>query len=150
MNIDYLHLTKRFGLIAASQLPIHYLLAATKNSYRLNMSLHKVTGKIVIAFFALHISLYSIFFVQFGIFWNTIQQSYIVVALTSAGILFVLGITSIQFFRRRYYWWFYKLHVVGSAVVLPLLFFHVNPIRIYLFESAAVLVTNALLRMISP
>ncbi|OKL58379.1 hypothetical protein UA08_06067 [Talaromyces atroroseus] len=150
---DYLHLTKRFGLVAASQLPIHYLLAATplqlalrSSSYRPNMSLHKVTGKIIIAFFAVHMSLYSICFVQMGIFWKSVQQPNIVVALISAGILFIIGSTATQFFRRRYYSWFYMLHVIGSTLVLPLLFFHVNHIRIYLFESAAVLIINAVLR----
>ena len=159
MGIDYLHLTKRFGLIAASQLPIHYLLAAThrhpplqllvKSSYKLNISLHKVTGMIVIAFFAIHILFYSIFFVKLDIFWESVKYSNIVVAMISAGILFILGITATRFFRRRHYWWFYKLHVIGSALVLPLLFFHVNHIRIYLFESAAVLIINAVLRTFS-
>ena len=107
---------------------------------------HNVTGKIIIAFFAVHISFYTIFFVKMDIFWESIQHSNIVVALISAGILFVLGITSTQFFRRRYYWWFYKLHVIGSALVLPLLFFHVNHIEIYLFESAVVLIIIAVLR----
>ncbi|KAF2499676.1 hypothetical protein BU16DRAFT_480549 [Lophium mytilinum] len=156
---DYLHLTKRFGLIAASQLPMHYLLAMphpysplqllSKRSYALNMSVHKVTGKIIIAFFAIHISLYSIFFVQIDMFWTSIRHSNIVVALISAAILFTLGVTSTGLFRRRDYWWFYKIHLIGSVLILPLLFFHVNHIRIYLFESAIVLVMNAVLRMFS-
>jgi Ferric reductase like transmembrane component len=155
MSIDYLHLTKRFGLVAASQLPIHYLLASTplklllNSSFRLNMSLHKVTGKIILALFAAHISLYSFCFVKMGIFWQSVQQSNILVAVISAGILSILGTTATQFFRRRYYSWFYKAHVIGSAVVLPLLFFHVSHIRLYLFESGAVLIINAVLRTFS-
>ncbi len=159
MGIDYLHLTKRFGLIAASQLPIHYLLPMTyqysslklplKSSYTLNMSLHKVTGKIIIAFLAIHISLYSSFFMQMGMFWEIIYYPNIVVAIISTGILFIIGITATGVFRYRYYWWFYRIHVIGSALVLPLLFFHVKYIRIYLFESAAVLIINAFLRIFS-
>jgi hypothetical protein len=113
------------------------------------MSLHKVTGKIIITFFAVHVSLYSFFFVQLDMFWDSIRHSNVVVAIISTGILFTLGITATEFFRRRHYWWFYKLHVIGSATVLPLLFFHVNHIRIYLFESAAVLIMNAVLRTLS-
>lgn len=138
---------------------MHYLLAAThqrsplqlllKSSYKLNITLHEITGKIIIAFFAVHISLYSILFVKMDIFWESVQHSNIVVAIISAGILFTLGISGTRFFRRRYYWWFYKLHVIGSALVLPLLFFHVNHIRIYLFESAVVLAINAVLRTFS-
>ena len=113
------------------------------------MSLHEVTGKIIIAFFAVHISFHSVFFLKMGIFWESIQHLNIVVAMISAGILFLLGVTATRFFRRRHHWWFYKIHVMGSALVLPLLFFHVNHIRIYLFESAVILIMNAVLRTFS-
>ena len=126
--------------------PLQLLL---KRSYTLNLSVHRVTGKIIIAFFAVHISFYSIFFVQMDMFWETIRHLNIVVAIISAGILFTLGITSTAFFRRRHYWWFYKIHVIGSVTILPLLFFHVKHIRTYLFESAIVLIMNAVLRMFS-
>lgn len=155
-SIDYLHPTKRFGLIAASQLPIHYLLSMPhpyspfrlllKSPYNLNMSLHKVTGRIIIAFFAVHISLYSILFVEMGMFWSIVRHLNIAVAMISAGILLIPGITATGFFRRRNHWWFYRLHVTGSAVILPLLFFHIKHIRVYLVESAMVLVMNAVLR----
>ena len=149
-------ITKRFGIIAASQLPIHYLLAMPypnsplrllfKAPRSLNLALHKVTGKIIIAFFAAHVTLYSSAFVQMGLFWSSVTQFKIIVAVISASILFVLGATSAGFFRRSNYWWFYRVHVVGSVVILPLLFFHVSHIRLYLYESGAVVLANALLR----
>lgn len=112
------------------------------------MALHKVTGKIILAFFGLHVSFYFYFFAQAGILWTAIQNTYIVVALISAGILSVLGFTSMQSFRRKNYAWFYRVHVVGSAVVLPLLYFHVVAIRAYLIESGAVLLANAAYRIL--
>ncbi|PVI07514.1 hypothetical protein DM02DRAFT_609027 [Periconia macrospinosa] len=157
---DYMHLTKRFGLVAASQLPIHYLLAAVPHPYSpvyylwksprsLNMALHKVTGKIIIGFFAAHVVLYGSRFVQMGIFFRLVQQLNIAVGVISAAVFLTIGITSTAFFRRRKYWWFYRVHVVGSAIVLPLLFFHVRHIRVYLFESAVVVALNAALRVFS-
>ncbi|KAF2648013.1 hypothetical protein K491DRAFT_699250 [Lophiostoma macrostomum CBS 122681] len=156
---DYLHLTKRFGLIAASQLPIHYLLAMPhpysplqllrKGSYRANMSLHQVTGRIILSFFAAHVVLYSYAFVQMSIFWQSVRNPKITVGLISAGILFVLGVTSTGLFRRRQYRWFYRVHVTGSSIILVLLFFHVEHIRIYLLESAVVVITNAALKFFS-
>jgi hypothetical protein len=71
------------------------------------------------------------------------------VALISAGILCTLGITSTGFFRRRHYRRFYRVHVVGSVIILPLLFFHVEHLRIYLLESAIVVMMNAVLRVFS-
>ena len=125
-------------------------LTATDPLPPLNMALHKVMGKIILAFFALHVSFYSYLFVQYGIFWATIQNTYIVVALLSVGIFSALGFTSMQYFRRRNYAWFYRVHVVGSAVVLPLLYFHVEAIRAYLIQSGVVLVLNTAYRMLGP
>lgn len=82
------------------------------------------------------------------IIWESIQHSNIVVAITSAGILFTLGIAATGLFRRRFHWWFYKIHIIGSVVILPLLFFHVDSIRIYLFESAIVLSMNVVFRIL--
>lgn len=151
-----MHITKRFGIIAASQLPIHYLLAMPypnsplqllfKSPRSLNLALHKVTGKIIIAFFAAHVTLYSSAFVQMGLFWSSITQLKFAVAVISAGIFSVLGFTSAGFFRRSRYWWFYRVHVVGSVVILPLLWFHVSHIRTYLYQSGAVVVANTLFR----
>jgi DMSO/TMAO reductase YedYZ heme-binding membrane subunit len=159
MISDYLHLTKRFGIIAASQLPIHYLLAMPhpyspfqllrKDSYRLNMSIHQVTGRIILMFIAAHVLLYSICFARMNIFWQSVRQPKILVGLISAGILCTLGITSTPFFRRRHYRWFYKVHVTGSIVILPLLFLHVEHLRIYLLESEVVVVMNVVLRVFS-
>lgn len=112
------------------------------------MSVHKVTGKIIVAFFAAHVLLYSNNFVQMGIFWKTIWLPKFVVAVISAGIFLAIGITSIGSFRRSKYWWFYRVHVVGSVAILPLLYFHVSTIRLYLFESAIVVIANALFRSI--
>jgi hypothetical protein len=112
------------------------------------MSLHKVTRKVIVTFFAIHASFYDIFFVQMDIFWETIPHSNTVVSIISTSILFTIVITASESFRRRYYWLFYKLHIIGSAIVLPLLFFHVNHIRIYLLESAAVLIMTAVFRIL--
>lgn len=158
-EIDYMHLVKRFGLIGASQLPIHYLLAMKhpyaplrllpKSSRRQLLSLHLVTGRIIILFVTLHAILYSNVFIQMNIFGEAIWQPKIAAALISVSIFGTMGITSIRSFRRRAYPWFYKIHVIGSAIVLPLLFFHVQHIRIYVLESAAVVGLNALLRIFS-
>jgi hypothetical protein len=158
-KIDYLHLVKQFGLIGASQLPIHYLLAMKhpyapfrpllKSSCRQLLSLHLVTGRIIILFVTLHAVLYGSILMRMNIFGKSIRQPNIAVALISVAIFGVIGITSIRSFRSRDYSRFYKVHLIGSATVLPLLFFHVHHIRIYILESGAVVVLNALLRIFS-
>jgi hypothetical protein len=154
-----MHLVRRFGLIGASQLPIHYLLAMKhryaplrilpKSSRPQLLSFHSVTGRIIILFVTLHALLYSIMLMRMNIFGKSIRQPNIAVALISVTIFTVIGVTSIGSFRRRAYSWFYKVHLIGSAIVLPLLYFHVHHIRLYVLECAAVVFLNALLRMSS-
>jgi hypothetical protein len=124
--------------------PLRLLL---KSSRRQLLSLHLVTGRIIILFVTLHAILYSNIFMRMNIFGKSIRQPNIAVALISVTIFGTIGITSIRSFRRRAYSWFYKVHFIGSALVLPLLFFHVRHIRIYVLESAAVVGLNALLRI---
>jgi len=96
-----------------------------------------------------HLLFYSMCFVRMGILWERIRHSNIVVAITSAGIIFAIVITSAGFFRRRYHWWFRKTHAVGSLLILPLLFFHISHVRIYIYESAIILLMNTIVRMVS-
>ena len=126
--------------------PVQILL---KGTHELITKWHQVTGQIIFIFMALHVSCYSSALVQMNVFWKSARQPKIAVALCSAGLLVVLRVSSTAMFRRKWYSWFYKLHVVASAVVLVLLFFHVSHIRVYILESAAVLVLNIVFRMLS-
>lgn len=120
-----------------------------QSSHELVIVWHKATGKIIILFFALHALSCGNAFLQMNMFWKAALQPKFLVALLSIGIFFALGITSSGAFRRRSYSWFYKVHVVGSAMLLLLLFFHVSSIRPYLLESAAVFALNVVLRTLS-
>lgn len=111
------------------------------------LSFHSVTGKIIILFLSLHAALYSSILIRMNIFSKSIQQSKITVALFSVALLGTIGITSIRSFRCRAYPWFYMIHLIGSTIILPPLYFHVSHIRIYILESAAIIVVNALLRI---
>ena len=120
--------------------PLRFLL---KSSRRQLLSLHLVTGRIIILFVTLHAILYSI------IIGKSIWLPKIAVALFSVVIFGIIGITSIKSFRLRAYSWFYKAHIIGSITVLPLLFFHVHDIGIYVLESATVVGLNFLLHIYS-
>ena len=151
-----MHLVKRFGIIGASQLPIHYILAIKHpynplqliytGSRRHLLSLHFFTGRISLLLLAIHAILYSSVFIRMSIFQQSIRQPKIAVALISVAVFGTMAVTSLRSFRRRNHFLFYRVHVVGSAIVLPLLFFHVQHIRTYVLQCAVVVVSNALLR----
>lgn len=141
---DYLHLTKRFGIVAASQLPLHFLLAAkgwTPIQYLMQLGheelnvYHRLLGRAITALMASHALLYLNFYIQKGILGKRIRDRDVqlgVLAVTIAGILFA---TSCPWLRQRKYRIFFYLHVGLSASLIPVLYFHVSHIRIYIVES---------------
>ena len=82
-SADYLHLTKGFGHIAASQLPLHYALALkswspiqylTRLSHEELNPYHRLLGRVIITFFSLHASMYLNFYIQKGLLLKRIQD----------------------------------------------------------------------------
>lgn len=155
---DYLHLTKRFGIIAASQLPLHYLLAAkswspiqylTRMSHEELNPYHRFLGRILIAFFSMHALLYLNFYIQSSLLAKRIRDRDVILGLLAITTLLILGTTALSKIRNYSYRVFFILHVVLSISLLPILYFHVTHLRIYVLESAAVYVLLMLQRNIS-
>ena len=138
-------MTKRFGIVAASQLPLHYLLAFKHFSliqYLLGLSheelnpYHRMLGRILIAFFALHASLYLNFYVQKSLLLKRIRDLDVLLGIFAITSFFLIGTTALAKVRAYSYRLFFLLHVLLSVVILPTLYFHVSHVRIYIIESA--------------
>ncbi|KAL8714255.1 MAG: hypothetical protein Q9220_001984 [cf. Caloplaca sp. 1 TL-2023] len=145
---DYLHLTKRFGIIGASQLPLHYLLAVktswspisylTKLSHEELNPYHRALGRILILFFSLHASFYLNFYIQKSLLSTRIRDRDVILGLSAITSFLILGTTALAKIRTRNYFLFFVIHVTLSLSVLPILYFHVSHLRIYILESAVV------------
>lgn len=144
---DYLHATKRFGIIAASQLPLHYLLAAkawspiqylTRMSHEELNPYHRLLGRIIITFMATHASMYLNFYVQKGLLLKRIQDLDVILGLTAITTALTIGTTALGKIRDWNYRVFFYLHVILSITLLPVLYLHVSHLRIYILETAAV------------
>ena len=144
---DYLHLTRRFGIVAASQLPLHHLLAAKSWSpiqYMTRMSheelnpYHRLLGRILIAFFSVHAAMYLNFYVQLNLLLKRIQDRDVILGLLAITTFMVIGTTALARIRTWNYRVFFYLHVFLSLSLLPILYFHVSHIRRYIVESAAI------------
>ena len=155
---DYLHLTKRFAIIAASQLPLHYLLAAKEWSpiqYLTRMSheelnpYHRLLGRIIITFMALHASMYLNFYVQKGLLLKRIQDRDVILGLTAISSALLIGTTALSRIRDWNYRLFFYLHVSLSIALLPILYLHVSHLRIYILESVLIYVLLILQRNVS-
>lgn len=155
---DYLHLTKRFGIVAASQLPLHYLLAfkawspvqyLTRLSHEELNPYHRFLGRIIIAFFCLHASMYLNFFVQKGILLKRIRDWDVILGLTAIATVLLIASTALAKVRTWNYRLFLNLHVILSVSLLPTLYLHVSHLRIYVLEAAALYVLLIIQRNIS-
>ncbi|KIW71038.1 hypothetical protein PV04_03254 [Phialophora macrospora] len=147
---DYMHITKSFGHVAASQLPFHYLLSVKQAHYspvtwatgmtheRLN-AVHRLFGRIVHLLLAAHAVLYLRFFVSMGFLEKRIKDRDVRLGVLAFWSFNLLGLLSLPVVRRRvYHAVFYRSHVVLSAVVLPVLWFHVPYTRWFIGQAAAI------------
>jgi NAD(P)H-flavin reductase len=154
---DYLHLTKRFGHVAISQLPFQYMMAikSPRNPVQLATSLshetlnpyHRLFGRIIHLFLAAHAILYMNFFFMEGILGQRLINWDVCLGLTAFSIFNILAITAIPPIRKSaYYKNFYKAHVVLSGLLMPALFLHVPFARKYVYQMAAYYIFNGAAR----
>ncbi|KAL8796853.1 MAG: hypothetical protein Q9195_000936 [Heterodermia aff. obscurata] len=155
--VDYLHLTKRFGIVAASQLPLHYLLAAkswspihhlTRMSHEELNPYHRLLGRILIALFSCHATLYINFYVQSNLLHRFGSQT-VILGLIAISIFILLGTSSLAKVRDYSYLLFLTLHVALSLTILPVLWFHVSHLRVYIAESALIYILLIIQRNLS-
>ena len=156
--IDYLHFTKRFGIVGASQLPVHYLLSVkspysplqilTRRSHETLISIHQLLGRILTTMLGLHALCYLNFYILSGLLGAKLQQAYVLCGLFGILSLTTMGITALAPVRRRNYRVFHMVHVALATAIIPVLYFHVTYIRLYLFEIVVVHALNVLLRFL--
>ncbi|KAF2020578.1 hypothetical protein BU24DRAFT_445776 [Aaosphaeria arxii CBS 175.79] len=156
---DFLHLTKRFGIIGASQLPLHYLLAMrspwspiqmlTRLSHEQLKSAHKILGRIVYVLFILHAAFYLYFFIAAGVLAKRIKDRDVIFGIISLAFFTIISTTALEQVRRRNYRLFYISHISFANVVILAMFLHVSHIRIYVWEVIAVNAIHLLSRSLS-
>jgi hypothetical protein len=149
-------LTKRFGIIGASQLPFHYLLAMkspyspiqqiTRMSHEELNICHRILGRIIHICLTLHAGFYLNFFIQSNLLGKRIRDQDVILGLTSIFVFTIVGMTALGFLRRWNYRVFYMTHIFVATILLPLLYFHVHYIRPFIWETIAIYIANVLLR----
>ncbi|KAK5105803.1 hypothetical protein LTR62_002145 [Meristemomyces frigidus] len=156
---DYLHLTKRFGIVASSQLPLQYLLALkspysplqylTRRSHETLNSLHQLLGRITTLLLYSHAILYLNFYILSNLLTAKLQEGYVLAGIFGIVAFTAVGTAALTPVRRWSYKVFYITHVTLAIALLPVLWFHVSHIRIYLYETAAVYALNTALRFLA-
>ncbi|KAF2151053.1 hypothetical protein K461DRAFT_165742 [Myriangium duriaei CBS 260.36] len=156
---DYMHLAKRFGIVGASQLPFHYLLAwksqwspialITGRSWEELNRIHQSLGRIITVLFALHATSYLNFFIRAGFIYKRIKDRDVILGLLAITSFTILGSTALNAVRNASYRIFFLAHVTIAILIFPILYFHVSHLRIYLLESLIIYALGSALRRLS-
>ena len=153
---DYLHLTKAFGHVAVSQLPLHYLLAfqnprspivlATGLTYKQLNAYHRLSGRILHVLLGTHAILYINFFVVKDMLAKRIQHRDVRLGITAFWLVNLLALLALPVVRRKARRLFYRSHVAISAALTIVLFFHVPYTRRYVVQAGVFWFANGYLK----
>ncbi|RDA82701.1 hypothetical protein CP532_3919 [Ophiocordyceps camponoti-leonardi (nom. inval.)] len=145
---DFLHLTKRFGAVAVSQLPTLYLLSlkAFGSSHEMLNRLHAVLGRLVGLLLLLHVVCYNYFFFVAGIWPKRLFDLVVVYGVVAFLALLALGLSAMASVRRASYRVFIRVHLVVALLVPLLVFFHAPSVRLYLVEAFLALIVDISVR----
>ncbi|KAI0121930.1 ferric reductase like transmembrane component-domain-containing protein [Daldinia grandis] len=155
---DYLHLTKRFGIVALSQLPLQYLLIlkninpiafAFGSSHEQLNRWHRVLGWIIYSLLLVHAGLYLNFYIQEGILSERIVRPVPALGLGSIIGMSLLGATALKTIRTYSYRVFFITHLTVAMALPPAIFFHSHHGgRQYLVEALLVFFIDLVKRKI--
>lgn len=141
---DYLHLTKRFGIIAVSQMPIQYLLSLKstnvfayvfRSSHEEVNRYHRVLGRLIYGLLFLHLAFYNYFFIAKGILAQKYSELVVIAGFVAAAGFHLLMATALPIVRAYSYRIFFITHLTVSMVVPFVLLFHAASARIYVIEA---------------
>ena len=143
--LDYLHITKRFGVVAASQFPVHYMLSMKsqfsplafvfRSSHEQLNAWHRISGRIIHFLLLCHAVWYINYFVQAGVVKKRLSDPVVIVGIIAFLLLNIIATTSLEVVRRWSYRVFFVLHLMIGLWILPMLFFHASALRVYVVEA---------------
>ncbi|KAL8406729.1 hypothetical protein RB596_005276 [Gaeumannomyces avenae] len=152
---DYLHLTKRFGIVAAAQLPIQYLLSLKylnpfayvfRTSHEEVNRWHRVLGRIIYMLLLLHVVFYVNFLAQAGVLGRRIFAPVVFAGVVSWAGINLLMATALPMVRRFSYRIFFVTHLFVSFAVPVLIFFHAPPVRVSVCVALASVLADITVR----
>lgn len=153
---DYFHITKRFGHVAASQFPLHYMLSMKslysplafvfRSSHEELNPWHRLSGRIIYFLLLNHACWYLNVFVQAGILYSRLTSLVVIIGVTAFSLLTIIATSSLATVRSWNYRVFFLLHLTIGVVILPLLFFHAPQLRLYMIEAFALFLVDIICR----
>lgn len=142
---DYFHVTKRFGIVAVSQFPLHYALIMKhgysplallfRTSHESLNPFHRALGRVIFFLLYIHAGLYINYYLRVGLLTAKFSQLVPLLGLVAFAALNLLGTTSLDKVRHWNYRVFFLLHMSIGLGIIPILFFHAPSLRFYVIEA---------------
>ncbi|KAI0857189.1 ferric reductase like transmembrane component [Xylaria cubensis] len=148
---DYLHLTRRFGIVGVSQFPVQYLLSlkslnpfalALKSSHEEVNRWHRVLGRVIYVFVTLHAIFYFNFYYQNNLLGQKITSLVPVLGFTLITAMHLLYGTALSVVRQYSYRIFFITHLIVALAIPPTIYFHAHHASFYVWESLAVFLVD--------
>ncbi|OAA56040.1 Flavoprotein transmembrane component [Cordyceps fumosorosea ARSEF 2679] len=152
---DYFHLTKRFGIVAVSQLPIQYLLSlkamnpfawALASSHEEVNNYHRILGRISYGLVLVHLILYNVYYIITSKWVARIFAPVILCGVLASLLFHLIAITSMRRIREAAYRVFFITHLVGAFFAPTLLVFHAKSARWYAIECCIIFLFDLAVR----
>ncbi|KAI9656488.1 MAG: hypothetical protein M1821_004695 [Bathelium mastoideum] len=137
-------------------MPLHYLLALkhpysplqllTRLSHEQLNRGHQILGRIITIFFYAHGVLYFNSFIQLHTVVEHLKGRVVLLGLLGLVFFAIINTTSLSVLRAWSYRVFFVTHIALAILLLPVLFFHVSHIRLYIWECLVIYLVNTLTR----
>ncbi|KAI9643591.1 hypothetical protein NHQ30_008213 [Ciborinia camelliae] len=147
------------GDVAASQLPTHYALSMKSlysplsvlfgSSHEQLNTWHRISGRVIWTLLLCHASWYLNAFIQIGNLSQKLRTPVVILGVVSLLLIDLLIITSSKAVRRWSYRVFFVVHLFVAFAIVPLLFFHAAPLRIYIIEAVTLFIIDLAIRKLS-
>ena len=99
---------------------------------------HRFLGRIIIGLLSCHAILYLNFYVQLGLLAKRIRDRDVILGMIAIILLQLISTSALAKVRNWNYRVFFITHVIISATLIPILYFHVAYLRVYIIESALI------------
>ncbi|KAI1153856.1 ferric reductase like transmembrane component [Nemania diffusa] len=148
---DYMHLTRRFGIVGVSQFPVQYLLSlkslnpfalAFKSSHEEVNRWHRVLGRVIYVFVTLHAAFFFNYYYQNNLLGQKITSFVPVLGFTLVAAMHLLYGTALSAVRRYSYRIFFITHLLVALAIPPVIYFHAHHASFYVWESLAVFLVD--------
>ncbi|KAF2206313.1 hypothetical protein CERZMDRAFT_103509 [Cercospora zeae-maydis SCOH1-5] len=155
---NYFHVTRRFGMVGVSQLPLLYVLASknlnpfryiSRTSHEEVIPWHQVLGYTTYSLIGCHAVLYLNKYYQTGELLHAVFRLVPLLGITGFLAMTLLTTTTLGVVRRFSYRMFYGAHIFAITTTPVIVWFHVPHGRSFAVESLLILLAESIARSAS-